>query len=96
MPTRRTPKNRNTRIQITPAAVELFRLLREIEDAGENDGSRREEYIDASVELHRLLGRLPADVNIMAAANPEAPDYCDPLHDYATAHALRVALEEQL
>jgi hypothetical protein len=95
------PKLKRFAELITPTTIELFRRLREIEDAGlhrtwEDDGGRQREWHDARVELHSLLGRLPADVNVMDAANPEAPSYCDPLHDYKTAHALYIALEEQL
>jgi hypothetical protein len=101
MPTRRTPKVRNTRSSITPRAVYLFRLLIEIEDAEddkfwEEDGGRQREYCDARVELHHLLGRDPAQVNVMDALDGEPPDYCDKFHDYPGAHALRVALEEYL
>jgi hypothetical protein len=86
---------------VTPTAIALFRLCREIQDAGQQDtwehqGGRAREYSNARVELHSLLGRLPADVNVMSAANPEAPSYCDPDHDYETAHELYVAFEGKL
>jgi hypothetical protein len=86
MPVRRTPINRQQRNnRITPRTVQLFRLLME-------EGDQRE----ASVELHQLLGRTPAETNVMDASYPEPPDYITTINDYPGAHALRVELEQYL
>jgi hypothetical protein len=60
--------------------------LREIEAAGQQE-ARRNEYIDARVRLHSLLGRKLWEVPVLDAASPEGGGY-----DYAGAHALHVAL----
>ena len=97
MTRKRDPVWRSTaRPPITPAMVDLFRRIEEILDAGEENGSRGEEYQDARLELHLALKlypweTLPCDVQ----EDDERPDWAkgDDWHkdDWTKAIALRKA-----
>ncbi len=61
MPTTRHPISRPPRSHITPRAVELFKHALEIEacdddEFWEENGGRKREYLDVTVQLHRALG----------------------------------------
>jgi hypothetical protein len=62
MATKRTPIYRAPQQRITPEAIAAYKALRELEDDDVSRDSR--EFHDASLALHRALGRKPWDVFI--------------------------------
>jgi hypothetical protein len=103
MGTRRTPKTRRAISRVTPAAVELYRLCREIEDVGldekwERDGGRRRESLNARLELRRMLGIRPWQVSVLEVDQGEPPPYerrrPHRIESWARAQALQRELEQ--
>ena len=103
MPTRRTPIDRDRRVQITPAMVALWKRGQEIlatkaEQKWEEEGGRRREFLDLAVELHELLDRRPWEVDVfyVDAMKPgDDQDQGDWVGAATARRALVAALQQQ-
>lgn len=76
MPTNRTKISRRRKPQITPEMVTLFkraRALHDKQDAWEEDGGRRREYLDTTRDLHSLMGRYPHQENVCTTIGADEP-----------------------
>jgi hypothetical protein len=74
MTTKRTPITRGMKHKITPRAVELFRVARQMEEdpahyLWPDEGGYRDKYCDVALQLHVELGRMPWDES--AVDDPE-------------------------
>lgn len=87
MTTPRTPVDRRAAPRLTPEAVALFVLCRQIEDAGQVE-ERHEEYRAASVALHSALGLKLWETTVLDAKHPVGGGW-----GYDNARALRRGLE---
>lgn len=102
MPSKRTPTGRRSKARITPEAVALFKralALYDQQDAWEEDGGRRREYLEVTCDLQDVLG--PHPVARKRARHPRAeqpPAYmagdAKKLADYKRAVAIRRELEK--
>lgn|SRR5512139_3520870 len=73
MPSKRTPTGRRSKARITPEAVALFKralALYDQQDAWEEDGGRRREYLEVTCDLQDVLG--PHPVARKRARHPRA------------------------
>ena len=87
---------------ITPEMIAIWRRLRSIVDAGdderwESEGGRRREALDLDLEMHRLLGLKPHQMPPILALCPKAPRWMSQTRqweDYRRAHLLSRRLDE--
>jgi hypothetical protein len=98
MSTKRTPRGRPpSKPPITPAAIAAFRRAEEIynaeqEEAWEEDGGRRREYLDAHCELQLELRLRPWETSPLDLDEDlQRPDY-ENAADWNKALTLRRAL----
>src|SRR5512139_908619 len=101
MPSKRTPTGRRSKARVTPEAVALFKralALYDQQDAWEEDGGRRREYLEVTCDLQDVLGRTPWHENVLDTLGQEQPPAymagdAKKLADYKRAVAIRRELE---
>jgi hypothetical protein len=94
MPTNRTPRSRRRPPAINAEMRHLFRVghqMRVERDdlVWEEDGGCRDEYIEVSSRLHRLLGRKPWHLNVLDAGRKPLEHDPRVLANWRAARAIR-------
>jgi hypothetical protein len=89
-----------TRLRLTEEMIDLYRRGCEIEDEGsdeawEDEGGRRREYLDIQNELAILIGReKPWQLSVFHAWEDDIPTRPDLYADWLIARDIRRALAE--
>jgi len=88
MPTNRRQLGHQRLLQVTGRMRALYQQSREIERNGENAR-------EPSIELHRLLGRRPWELNVLDVTRKKPPDDCSESEaaEWAEAYAIKRELE---